>query len=80
MTRPITARLLAMKAHDVNPGQYGYLWTGQYHLLFIFSMGPGIPYFTDSIFYVYSAILNINYIIMIHIVCGLPFHMIVIRD
>ena len=38
MTRPTmmtTARLLAMKAFDVKPGQYGYLWTGQYHVLFI---------------------------------------------
>ena len=26
---------------------------------------PGIPYFTDSVFYVHSAILNINYIITV---------------
>ena len=62
MTRPTTARLLATKARDVKPGQYGYLWTGQYHFLFIFTMVPAIPYFTDSVFHVYSAILNINYI------------------
>ena len=32
MTRPgpTTALLLATKARDVKPGQYGYLWTGQY--------------------------------------------------
>ena len=68
MTRPTTARLLAMKSRDVKPGQYGYFWTGQYHFLFIFTMGPGIPYFTDSVFYVYSAILNINYIIIVDII------------
>ena len=64
MTLPTTARLLATKTRDVKPGQYGYLWMGQYHFLFIFMMVPGIPYFTDSVFHVYSAIVNINYIIM----------------
>ena len=42
MTRPTTARLLATKARDVKPGQYGYLWTGQYHFLFIFTMGAKV--------------------------------------
>ena len=58
MTRPTTALLLATNARDVKPGQYGYLWTGQYHFIFIFTMGPRY-----SVFHVYSAILNINYII-----------------
>ena len=34
MTRPTTARLLAMKACDVNPGLYSYLLTGQAELFF----------------------------------------------
>ena len=36
MTRPTTARLLAMEAYDVKPGQYGYLLTGQYLFIYLF--------------------------------------------
>ena len=64
MTRPTTARLLATKVRDVKPGKYGYLWTWV-NITFssYLRWGPGIPYFTDSVFYVCSAILNINYTI-----------------
>ena len=63
MTRPTTARLLATKTCYVKPGQYSYLWTGQYHFLFIFTMGPRYSIFYRLRFLCFSAILNINYII-----------------